>query len=69
MDELDRFVSGYNGAVHSNTRMAPSLGGNRDVLRMWDRTRKRHAELKRDKGLVYSVGEHGADHLREAEIR
>jgi hypothetical protein len=57
VDALERFVSGYNGAVHWSTGMAPSFVGNKDVLRIWERTRKRHARPKRSKCLVYCVRE------------
>ena len=57
VDALDRLVSGYNSAVHSGTWMASSLVRNKDVLQKWERTRKRHARLKRGRGPVYSVGQ------------
>jgi len=57
MDLLDNFVSGYNDTVHSSTGMAPSLVSDKDVLRIWDRMRKREARIKEVRSpSIYSVG-------------
>jgi hypothetical protein len=44
--------------------MAPSLVGDKEMLSIWERSRKRLARLKRGKGPGYNI----ADHQREEEI-
>jgi hypothetical protein len=41
VDLLDKFVWGYEVAVHSSTGMAPSLVRDKYVLRIWESITKR----------------------------
>jgi hypothetical protein len=55
---LEKFVSGYNDAVHSSTGMAPSLVSDKDVLLIWERMRNRQARIKKVRSPpIYSVGQ------------
>jgi hypothetical protein len=56
VDVFEKFVLGYNDAVHSSTGMAPSLVSDRDVLLIWERMRNRQARIKKVRSPpIYSV--------------
>lgn len=58
VDVLDKFLVGYKNTVHSKTGMAPSFVSDKNVLRIWERTRKRQAKIKRVRGPpIYYVGQ------------
>ena len=44
---LNKFVDGYNNAVHSTTGMAPARVMGKDVLKIWNRMTNKHARLKK----------------------
>jgi hypothetical protein len=58
LEVLFKFVSGYNDTVHSSTGMALSLVSDKDVLRIWDRIRKRQARIGEARSPnIFSVGQ------------
>jgi hypothetical protein len=49
---LYNYVSAYNDAVNSNTRIASSHVSDKNLLRIWERMRR----LKAAEALIYSLG-------------
>jgi hypothetical protein len=55
---LDMVVSGYNITVHSGTGIAPALVNDKDMLRKWEKKKKRQAKIRKVKSPpIYSVGQ------------